>query len=80
MLVTAAAIWEPKPLEDVTADDVRRQFEVNTLGTFLCCQRAGLVMVEQPEGGAIVTIGDWATERPYPTTRPISRRRARSRR
>ena len=23
-------------------------------------------MAEQPEGGAIVTIGDWATERPYP--------------
>ena len=63
---TAAAVWEPKPLESVTADDVRRQFEINTLGTFLCCQRAGLLMVEQPEGGAIVTIGDWATARPYP--------------
>jgi pteridine reductase len=66
VLVAAAAVWEPKPLESVTADDVRRQFEVNTLGTFLCCQRAGLLMVEQPEGGAIVTIGDWATARPYP--------------
>ena len=66
MLVTAAAVWEPKPLEEVTADDVRRQFEINTLGTFLCCQRAGLIMVEQPEGGAIVTIGDWAIARPYP--------------
>jgi pteridine reductase len=66
VLVTAAAIWEPKPLEEVTADDVRRQFEINALGTFLCCQKAGLVMVEQPEGGAIVTIGDWAIARPYP--------------
>ncbi|MCX7428159.1 MAG: SDR family NAD(P)-dependent oxidoreductase [Planctomycetia bacterium] len=66
VLVAVAAVWEPKPLESVTADDVRRQFEVNTLGTFLCCQRAGLLMVEQPEGGAIVTIGDWATVRPYP--------------
>jgi len=64
-LVTAAAVWEPKPLEEVTAADVRRQFEVNALGTFLCCQQAGRIMVEQPEGGAIVTIGDWATERPY---------------
>jgi pteridine reductase len=35
------------------------------LATFLCCQLAGAVMVEQPEGGAIVTIGDWATVRPY---------------
>ncbi len=65
VLVTAAAVWNPKPLEDVTADDVRRQFDINTLGTFLCCQRAGLVMVGQPEGGSIVTIGDWATARPY---------------
>jgi pteridine reductase len=66
VLVTAAGVWQPKPLEDVTAEDVRRQFAVNTLGTFLCCQRAGLIMAEQPEGGAIVTLGDWATARPYP--------------
>jgi len=64
-LVTAAAVWEPKPLEEVTAADVRRQFEINALGTFLCCQQAGRIMVAQPEGGSIVTIGDWATERPY---------------
>src|SRR5687767_8240373 len=34
-----ASIWETKRLEDVTADDVRRNLEINTLGTFLCCQR-----------------------------------------
>jgi len=66
VLVTAAAIWEPRRLEEVTAGDVRRHFEVNALGTFLCCRRAGLIMVSQPEGGAIVTLGDWAIERPYP--------------
>jgi pteridine reductase len=66
VLVTAAAIWKSKPLEEVTADDVRRHFEVNALGTFLCCRRAGLMLAGQPEGGAIVTIGDWAVERPYP--------------
>jgi pteridine reductase len=65
VLVTAAAIWTKKSLEDVTADDVRRHFEINTLGTFLCCQHAGLIMAKQPEGGAIVTIGDWAVARPY---------------
>jgi pteridine reductase len=65
VLVTAAAVWQPKPLEEVTAEDIRRQFDVNTLGTFLCCQRAGLIMAGQPEGGSIVTIGDWATARPY---------------
>jgi pteridine reductase len=66
VLVTAAAIWRPKPLEETTADDLRRHFEVNALGTYLCCRKAGLIMVAQPEGGAIVTIGDWAIERPYP--------------
>jgi len=65
VLVTAASVFEPKRLEEITAEDVRRQFEVNALGTFLCCQRAGLIMVKQPEGGSIVTIGDWATRRPY---------------
>jgi pteridine reductase len=65
VLVTCASTFEPKPLEAVTAEDVRWNFEVNTLGTFLCCQKVGLAMCEQPEGGAIVTVGDWATERPY---------------
>ena len=64
-LVTAAAVWEPRPLEQVTAAEVRRQFEINALGTFLCCRHAGRIMVAQGEGGAIVTIGDWACARPY---------------
>ena len=64
-LVTAAAVWESRPLMDVTAADVQRQFAVNLLGTFLCCREAGRIMAAQPEGGAIVTIGDWACRRPY---------------
>jgi len=65
VLVNCAAAWKPKKLEDVAAADVRHYFETNTLSTFLCCQKAGLAMVKQPEGGCIVTIGDWAIERPY---------------
>jgi pteridine reductase len=65
VLVNCAAVWSPKKLEEVTAEDVRRNFEVNTLATFLCCQHAGLVMVAQPTGGAIVNVGDWAIVRPY---------------
>jgi pteridine reductase len=64
-LVNCAAIWKPKPLEDVTAADVEEHFETNTLGTFLCCRQVGLAMVDQPSGGAIVNLGDWATVRPY---------------
>lgn len=65
VLVNAAAIWKKKSLEETTGGDVREHFEANTLGTFLCCQRGGLMMVEQEEGGAIVNIGDWAEVRPY---------------
>jgi pteridine reductase len=65
VLVACAAIWKAKRFEDVTADDVREHFETNTLGSFLCAQQAGLAMVRQPEGGAIVLVGDWAEVRPY---------------
>jgi pteridine reductase len=64
-IVNNAATWAPTPLNLVMADDVRRLFEVNALSTFVCCQHAGQIMMEQNQGGAIVNIGDWAVERPY---------------
>jgi pteridine reductase len=65
VLVNAAGAWGSKKFDDVTAADVRRYFETNTLGTFICSQQAGLAMVKQPQGGCIVTIGDWSIVRPY---------------
>lgn len=65
VLVTTASIWSPGRLSEVTADDLRRNFDVNTLGTFLVARSVGSLMVKQPQGGAIVTIGDWAIDRPY---------------
>ena len=65
VLVNCAGVWRSQPLEETTAGDLQRHFEVNTLATFLCAQRAGLLMVEQPYGGAIINLGDWATARPY---------------
>ena len=65
VLVTTSSIWAPKKLEAITADDLRRNFDVNTLGTFFAAKSAGLIMAEQSSGGSIVTIGDWAIERPY---------------
>ena len=65
VLVNCAAVWQRKRLEDVTATDVRLHFDTNAMGTFLCCQQAGLVMTKQPEGGLIVNVGDWAEARPY---------------
>lgn len=64
-LVTTASVWETIPLEEVTAEDLLRNFSINTMGTFFCARRAGLIMADQAEGGAIVTIGDWAIRRPY---------------
>jgi len=66
LLVTAQGVWPKIKLEDVHAQDVVDQFAANTLATFLCCKAAGLKMAADPEGGVIVTIGDWALQRPYP--------------
>jgi pteridine reductase len=65
VLANCAGIWHNKRLEDVTAADVREHFDANTLGTFLCCQHAGLTMTRQAEGGCIINFGDWAEVRPY---------------
>jgi pteridine reductase len=65
VLVNSAAIWDPVPLEQITAKELRRNFDANTIGSFLCAQQAGLLMVSQSHGGAIINIGDWASERPY---------------
>ena len=51
-------------VRDTTLEDWERLFEVNVLGTFLCCQAVGLAMVAQEQGGAVVNIGDWAGTRP----------------
>lgn len=64
-LVNSAAIWSPKRLEEVTADDVRNYLNVNTVGSFVCAQQAGKIMVDQPTGGCIINLGDWAIARPY---------------
>lgn len=65
-LVHCAAIWPKLELEQTTSEDMEAAWRANTLATFLVCRYAGLVMVRQATGGAIVTIGDWAVARPYP--------------
>lgn len=68
-LVNSAAIWAPKDFADVTADDVRHYFNVNTVSSFVCAQQAGLIMAGQAWGGAIINLGDWADGadgQPYP--------------
>ena len=65
VLVHTAAVYRPTPLDQTTADDVEWFWRINTLGTFLCAQAVGLVMIGQPTGGSIILVGDWAIERPY---------------
>lgn len=65
VFVHCAGLWGKGRLEEVSAADVRRNFEVNVLSTFLCAREAGLAMLRQPEGGCIITLGDWAVVRPY---------------
>ena len=65
LLLTTSSIWRSLPLESLEAKDVLKSFQVNTLGTFLCCQHAGLQMVRQSHGGNIITIGDSLASHPY---------------
>ena len=65
LLVHTAAVWTPTPFETLTAGEIRRQFDVNTLGSVLCAKGAVLQMAGQPEGGAVILVGDAALRRPY---------------
>lgn len=65
VLVNTSSIWRETTLEDVGKEELQKSFDVNALGTFFVSRAAGLVMAKQPEGGSIITIGDWSIERPY---------------
>ena len=65
LLVNSAAIWDPMPLDQVTKQELQRNYDANVIGSFLCAQQASLLMRRQAQGGAIINIGDWAVERPY---------------
>lgn len=66
LLVTTSSIWGETSFERVSKEQLVKNFEINTLGTFFAARAAGRIMIEQPEGGTIVTIGDWSIARPYP--------------
>ncbi len=64
-LVHTAAIWSPKPLEELTSDEVDQNYRINAFGALWVARAAGLTMAKQATGGVIVLFGDWATARPY---------------
>jgi NAD(P)-dependent dehydrogenase (short-subunit alcohol dehydrogenase family) len=57
MCSSVRAIWSRN--NDALLRPKWTYFDTNALSTFLCSQQAGLRMVDQPEGGCIVTVGDW---------------------
>lgn len=66
LLVNCAAIWQPKPFREVTAEDLRKYYEVNTVASFVCSQQAGGIMAQQGGGGSILLFGDVAMQHPQP--------------
>ena len=63
-LVNNAAVFFKTPFDALTAEDWDRTMSVNLRAVFLCSVHAGRAMLEG-DGGAIVSIADWAGERPY---------------
>jgi len=58
ILVNNAGVYSFGPLEGVTVEEVRRQYDVNVLGPILMVQRALAFMAD---GGSVVNIGSMAS-------------------
>jgi len=56
VLVTAAGIANRIPTEKMPVAEWQKIMDVNVRGTFLCCQKAGIQMIEQGSG-KIITVG-----------------------
>ena len=55
ILVNAAGLAIRKPADAFPIDDWQQVMDVNTRGTFLCCQAVGRVMIKQ-KGGKIINL------------------------
>lgn len=64
VLVNSASVFFPTPLDALNGDSIQTLFQANTFAVLQCSRWAGLRMIEQPTGGAIVNIADWSVERP----------------
>ncbi|HEU0072227.1 MAG TPA: glucose 1-dehydrogenase [Alphaproteobacteria bacterium] len=60
VLVNNAGIYKFVPLEDITEQEYRRQFDVNVLGTILATQEAAKLF--GPEGGSVINLSSVASE------------------
>ncbi len=66
VFVHCAGLWRKRRLEDVRRRRCPPALRGQRVEYLPVRREAGLAMVRQPEGGCIVTLGDWAEVRPYP--------------
>lgn len=64
ILVNNAGIYEFSPLEVITAEHFKKQFDLNVLGLLLTTQEA--VKQFDPEGGSIINISSLVSTSPVP--------------
>jgi 2-dehydro-3-deoxy-L-rhamnonate dehydrogenase (NAD+) len=58
LINAAGVITENRPIDELSVDDFRRNFEVNVLGTFQACQGFGPLL--RKRGGAVVNVASQA--------------------
>jgi 3-oxoacyl-[acyl-carrier protein] reductase len=66
ILVNNAGVYSFAPLEAVTEEDFRRQFNVNVLGVIFAAQEA--VKVFDGSGGSVINLGTISSTNPSPNT------------
>ena len=59
VFINDAGLWAGGLAQDENPDEFRQVLDVNLTGTFLCCQRAGRVMLEQGQGVIINISSIW---------------------
>ncbi len=64
ILVNNAGIYEFAPLDQITEDSYRRQFDLNVLGTLLSTQAA---VKSMPAGGSVINLSSVVALTPPPT-------------
>jgi len=62
VLVNNAGVFQFAPLEQITTDEYRREFDINVLGTILTTQEA--LNHFNGNGGSVINIGSVVSERP----------------
>jgi 3-oxoacyl-[acyl-carrier protein] reductase len=65
VLVNNAGVYRFAPLEEVTEDEFRREFNINVLGVLLASREA--MKYFGPKGGSVINISSVASTSPTPT-------------